>query len=104
MAQVIGKDVAKGQVYNIQDPQSVSFTGLARLCAKAMGTDPESIPITLYDKNKYDFGEKKAFPMREQHFFCSIDKAVKDLQWTPKYDLLSGLKDSYKNDFVHKKV
>ena len=104
MAQVIGKDAAKGQVYNIQDPQSVSFTGLARLCAKAMGTDPESLTITLYDKNKYDFGEKKAFPMREQHFFCSIDKAIKDLEWTPKYDLLSGLKDSYENDFVHKKV
>ena len=104
MAQVIGKDVAKGQVYNIQDPQSVSFTGLAKLCAKSMGKDPDALAITLYDKNKYDFGEKKAFPMREQHFFCSIDKAIKDLQWTPKYDLLSGLKDSYENDFVHKKV
>ena len=27
MTQVIGKDVTKGQIYNIQDTQSVTFTG-----------------------------------------------------------------------------
>lgn len=104
MAQVIGRDKAKGQVYNIQDDQSVSFTGLAQLCGQAMGLSAEAIKVQLYDKKQYDFGEKKAFPMREQHFFCSIDKATRDLDWKPAYSLLDGLKDSYENDFKHKKV
>lgn len=46
----------------------------------------------------------KAFPMREQHFFCSVSKAMRDLDWSPKYPLLKGLQDSYENDFKVKKV
>ena len=37
--------------------------------------------------------------MRDQHFFTSIDKAVADLDWAPKYGLVDGLKDSYDKDF-----
>lgn len=69
MAQVIGRDHTKGQIYNIQDIQSVTFEGLAKLCGQAAGV--ANTKIQLYDKSKFDFGEKKAFPMREQHFFCS---------------------------------
>jgi len=29
---------------------------------------------------------------------------MKDLDWTPKYNMLDGLKDSYLNDFKIKKV
>ena len=39
MANVIGKEVAKGEIYNIQDIQSTTFTGLAKLCGIAMGAD-----------------------------------------------------------------
>lgn len=102
MAQVIGRDHCKGQVYNVQDQQAVSFESLGFLCAEAMGKDPkdpESLNIKYYDKSAFDFGDKKAFPMREQHFFCSIDQAMKDLDWAPKYNMLDGLKDSYHNDF-----
>ena len=69
MAQIIGRDHCKGQIYNIQDKQSVSFEGLAKLCGEAMGK--EKIDIKYYDKKMFDFGDKKSFPMREQHFFCS---------------------------------
>ena len=60
--------------------------------------------MQLYNKKNFDFGEKKAFPMREQHFFCSVDKAIKDLNWSPRFSLLEGLKDSYNNDFLKKKI
>jgi nucleoside-diphosphate-sugar epimerase len=69
-----------------------------------MGKDAEEVRIKTYNKKNFDFGEKKAFPMREQHFFCSIDKAVRDLDWKPAFNLLEGLQDSYENDFKHKKV
>ncbi|HAA32820.1 MAG TPA: 3-beta hydroxysteroid dehydrogenase, partial [Cyanobacteria bacterium UBA8553] len=47
-----------------------------------------------------DFGKRKAFPMRVQHFFASINKAIAELNWKPEYDLISGLKDSFQNDFL----
>lgn len=106
MANVIGKDVAKGKIYNVQDAQSVTFEGLAKLTAQAMGKDyrgPSPISdfsVKLYDPKAFTFPEgKKAFPMRPGHFFCGIDNACRDLEWTPKYDLLSGLKDSYEYDY-----
>jgi len=104
MAQVIGRDHCKGQIYNVQDTQSVTFEGLAKLCGEAMGMSSSAVDIKLYDKSMFDFGEKKAFPMREQHFFCSVEKAMRDLDWAPKYSMLQGLKDSYENDFKHKKA
>jgi len=104
MAQIIGRDVCHGQVYNIQDVQSVSFEALAKLCAEAMGQSASSAQIKLYDKSNFDFGEKKAFPMREQHFFCSVEKAMRDLDWKPQYSMAQGLKDSYENDFKIKKA
>jgi nucleoside-diphosphate-sugar epimerase len=100
MAQVIGREHAKGQVYNIQDQQSVTFESLCALCCQAMGKDPKKdMKIKIYPNSMFDFGSKKAFPMEAQHLFCSVDKAMTDLDWTPKYTMLAGLTDSYENDF-----
>ncbi len=38
--------------------------------------------------------------MRMQHFFASVNKAMTQLDWHPDYDLVSGLKDSFKNDYL----
>jgi UDP-glucose 4-epimerase len=35
------------------------------------------VKIVHYDPKKFDFGKKKAFPMRPQHFFTGVDKAMK---------------------------
>jgi hypothetical protein len=37
--------------------------------------------------------------MRDQHFFTSVEKAMRDLDWKPEFDMLNGLKDSYAKDF-----
>ena len=65
--------VTRIQIYNIQDTQSVTFESLTKLCAQAMGADFDAskLDIKFYDPKMFDFGEKKAFPMRGQHFFCS---------------------------------
>lgn len=92
---------AYSQVYNIQDRTAVTFDGVARLCAKAMGkSDPE---IVHYNPKEYDFGKKKAFPFRPQHFFCSPNKALRELDWRIEYDYSAGLQDAYENDFLLKK-
>ena len=33
-----------------------------------------------------------------------VDKAMNDLDWSPKYSMLEGLKESYELDFKLKKV
>lgn len=101
MASCALNPAAYAQVYNVQDRNAVTFDGVARLCAEAMGKpEPE---IIHYDPKDMDFG-KKAFPFRPQHFFTSPNKALRELDWTIEYDLKAGLKDAYENDFLDKKA
>ncbi|MEM7795433.1 MAG: NAD-dependent epimerase/dehydratase family protein [Cyanobacteria bacterium P01_C01_bin.118] len=98
MVAVLGNQAAIGQIYNIAGNRYVTFDGIAQACAEAMG---KSAPdIRHYDPSQFDFGKRKAFPMRMQHFFASIDKARHDLDWSPRYSLVSGLRDSYQNDYL----
>ncbi|BBM98204.1 hypothetical protein MPTK1_1g11680 [Marchantia polymorpha subsp. ruderalis] len=94
---VLGNEKAIGQVYNISGSRYVTFDGIARACAKAGGfPEPELIH---YNPKDFDFGKKKAFPLRDQHFFTSIEKAQVELGWTPEFGLVEGLTDSYNLDF-----
>ncbi|CAB1098551.1 unnamed protein product [Ectocarpus sp. CCAP 1310/34] len=104
MANVLGKESAKGQVYNVQDNRAITFDGMVRACAEAMGKDPAAVKIKHFEPANFDFGKKKAFPMRPGHFFASCEKAMTDLDWAPEYNTVDGLRDSYENDFVHKKA
>ena len=75
---------------NQQDTQAISFDGMVRACAVAAGKNPDGcllryelkshstldVKIVHYDPKNYDFGKKKAFPMRPQHFFTSVEKAM----------------------------
>ncbi len=103
MAAVLGNEKAVGQIYNISDDRYVTFTGLARACALAVGKIPEDLKIVYYDPKKFDFGKKKAFPFRGQHFFASVEKAKTELDWQIEYDLVSGLKDSLTKDYLPSK-
>jgi len=94
---VLKNDKAYGQVYNISGSKYVTFDGIAKACAKAGGfPEPQ---IVHYNPKDFDFGKKKAFPLRDQHFFTSTEKAEKDLNFTPKLGLVEGLTDSYNLDF-----
>ena len=100
MTQVLGNPTTVGQIYNISGDRTVTFDGLARACATAAGKSPETLAIVHYDPKQFDFGKRKAFPLRPQHFFASIQKAQTDLHWQPQYDLVSGLKDSFQHDYL----
>lgn len=94
---VLGNEKASKQVYNISGAKYVTFSGLAKACAKAAGfPEPD---IVHYNPKEFDFGKKKSFPLRDQHFFTSIEKAQTDLGWKPEFDLVKGLTDSYNLDF-----
>lgn len=100
MAKVLGNETAIGKIYNISGDRYVTFNGLAEACATAVGKSPEEIKLVHYDPAKFDFGKRKAFPMRQQHFFADIHLAQTELNWQSEYDLVSGLKDSYQNDYL----
>jgi len=100
MAQVLGKEQAKGQIYNVSGDRYVTFDGLARTCATAVGKSAADLKIVHYEPKQFDFGKRKAFPMRVQHFFADVHQAKSQLNWQPEYDLLTGLQDSYKNDYL----
>lgn len=100
MAAVLGNDKAIGQIYNVSGDRYVTFNGLARACAEAAGKSPDSLKLVPYDPKQFDFGKRKAFPMRVQHFFTDVHKAMDDLNWQPEFDLVSGLKDSFQNDYL----
>jgi nucleoside-diphosphate-sugar epimerase len=100
MAAVLGNSKAIGQVYNISGEKYVTFDGLARACAQAAGKSPEDLKLVHYNPKDFDFGKRKAFPMRVQHFFADVHKAINDLNWQPEFDLVSGLKDSWENDYL----
>lgn len=100
MAAVLGNANAIGQIYNISGDRAVTFDGLARACAMAAGKSPDDLRLVHYDPKQFDFGKRKAFPMRVQHFFTRIEKARAELGWQPQFDLVSGLKDAFQNDFL----
>lgn len=100
MAQVVGNPKAVSQIYNVSGEQIVTFDGLARACALAVGKSPDSLSLVHYDPKAFDFGKRKAFPLRPQHFFTSIQKARHDLHWQPQYELIPGLQDSFHNDYL----
>ncbi|MCL1469773.1 NAD-dependent epimerase/dehydratase family protein [Argonema antarcticum] len=99
MAAVLGNEKAIGQVYNISGDRYVTFDGLARACAIAVGRSAD-IEIVHYDPKKFDFGKRKGFPLRVQHFFASVNKAKTELGWHPEYNLVDGLIDSLVNDYL----
>ncbi|MEB3181488.1 MAG: NAD-dependent epimerase/dehydratase family protein [Nostocaceae cyanobacterium] len=100
MSKILGNSQAIGQIYNVSGERYVTFDGLARACAVAAGKSADALQIVHYDPKKFDFGKRKAFPMRVQHFFASVDKAKTELGWQPEYDLISGLQDSFHNDYL----
>jgi nucleoside-diphosphate-sugar epimerase len=97
MVQVLGNSRAIGQIYNISGDRYVSFDGLALACSEAAGQGEP--PVVHYDPAQFDFGKRKAFPLRAQHFFASTQKAQQDLNWQPRYDLVAGLRDSFERDY-----
>ena len=96
MASILISPKAIGEIYNISGDRYVTFDGLAQSCALAAGTD---LNIAHYNPKEFDFGKKKAFPLRVQHFFTDINKAQNDLNWHPQFDLISGLADSFERDY-----
>jgi len=92
-------DKAINQIYNCSGSKAITFKGLIETAILATGNRVTDFDLRPFDPSKLDPKARKLFPLRLTNFFTDISKIKKDLNWSPKYDLLNGLIDSYENDY-----
>jgi nucleoside-diphosphate-sugar epimerase len=95
MASLCGWDPAIGQIYNVAGSELTSVEGCIRLMAKAVGVDPNIVPVPLAVARRQ--------PRPLLHWgeaitggaIFSNDKALSELDWRPAFGLERGYKTSY---------
>ena len=104
LAEAISKSLetekAINQIYNCSGSKAVTFKGLIETAILATGNKVSDFNLRSFDPSKLDPKARKLFPLRLTNFFTDNSKIKKDLSWEPKFDLLNGLVDSYKNDYL----
>ena len=94
---------SKNNIYNCSGDKGVTIKGLIYMCAEVCGLNKNDISLKKFDFEKLDPKSRKGFPIRLNHYQIDISKIKKDLNWEPRFDLFSGLKDSFNNDYYLKK-
>lgn len=95
MASLVGNPAVAGEVYNVSGAEYTSILGSIRLMADAVGVEPDIVHVPL------DLARSLRPPL--VHWgealvggaVFAIDKALRDLDWTPSFGLVSGYADSY---------
>ena len=88
LVQVPGNAAAKGQHFNSVSARYITFDGIVRIVAKALGKEAK---IVHYDPAKLGLGKGEGFPFRTGHFFASPSKAKLELGWQPKHTLADDI-------------
>ncbi len=94
---------SKNNIYNCSGNKGVTIKGLIYMCAEVCGLNKNEISFNKFDFQKLDSKSRKGFPIRLNHYQTDISKIKNHLNWEPKFDLLSGLRDSFINDYQLKK-
>lgn len=95
MVALIGNERVKGQAYNVSGAEVTSIVGLVYLVARAMGTSARVIEVPM------DIARKQRPPLI--HWgealmgtaILSIDKALRDIDWKPRFGIEDGYRDAY---------
>ncbi len=103
MIKCLDFEKSKNNIYNCSGEKGVTIKGLIYMCAEVCGLNKNDISLNKFDFEKLDPKSRKEFPIRLNHYQTDISKIKNDLNWKPKFDLLSGLKDSFNNDYQFKK-
>ena len=95
LAAVLGKEAAKGQIYNIAGKQFSSIENYMRLMAKVVGVEPDI--VRMPDDMPAEFRSPIVHWLEATRggMVFSIDKARADLSWEPQFTIEQGLADSY---------
>ena len=102
MIKCLSKIKTKNNIYNCSGEKGITIKGLTMICADVCNIDRNNIKLVPFDYTKLDTKSRKSFPIRLKHYQTSISKIKEDLDWEPKYNLIDGLRNSFKNDFKFK--
>lgn len=95
MAALLGNEAVKGQAYNVSGAEQTSIVGVVHLVARAMGREVEIVNVP------FDIARRLHPPLL--HWgegvagtaLLSIEKALRDIDWTPEFGIEDGYRDSY---------
>jgi nucleoside-diphosphate-sugar epimerase len=95
MASLIGNEAVKGEAYNVSSAEVTTIVGVVHLVAKAMGMTAKVVEVPM------DIARHQRPPLL--HWgeglngaaILSIDKALRDTDWTPQFGIEEGYRDSY---------
>lgn len=95
MAALLGNDSVKGQAYNVSGAEVTSIVGVVHIIAQAMGMKARVVEVPLAVARRQHpplmhWGEGVAGTA-----ILSIDKALKDIAWMPRFGIEAGYRDSY---------
>jgi nucleoside-diphosphate-sugar epimerase len=88
MAKVPGNSAAVGQHYNVVSERYITFDGIVRAIASALGKEAK---IVHYDPAKAGLKKGEGFPFRTGHFFASAEKAKRELGWSAQHSFLGDV-------------
>jgi nucleoside-diphosphate-sugar epimerase len=95
MASLIGNETVKGEAYNVSGAEATTIVGVVHLVAKAMGMAAKVVEVPM------EVARRQRPPLL--HWgeglngaaILSIDKALRDIDWTPQFGIEDGYRDSY---------
>ncbi len=95
MASLIGNERVKGEAYNVSGSEITSIVGVVHLVARAMGVTARVVEVPMEVARRQrppllHWGEGLAGTA-----VLSIDKALRDIDWTPRFGIEVGYRDSY---------
>jgi nucleoside-diphosphate-sugar epimerase len=95
MTSLIGNERVKGEAYNVSGAEVTTIVGVVHLVARAMGMTAKVVEVPM------DVARRQRPPLL--HWgeglagaaILSIDKALRDIDWTPEFGIEDGYRDSY---------
>ena len=95
MASLCGNERVKGQAYNVAGAEVTSIVGVVHLVAKAMGVQPRIVEVPMDIARHHrpplvHWGEATTGTA-----LLSIDKALRDIDWVPRFGIEDGYRDSW---------
>jgi nucleoside-diphosphate-sugar epimerase len=95
MASIAGNQRAAGQIYNVAGGEVTSILGAVQMMGRAVGVTPHVVHVPL------DIARAQPTPLVHWGealvggMIFSIAKALGDLDWSPRYGLEDGYRQSY---------
>lgn len=98
----VGRRHAIGQIYTVCGPEAITINGYVETIGEVMGISPEAVRVEsgTYEAmlGHLDLANEQAiFPFEwKESGIYSIEKAGRELEWSPSYSMRDGLEMTYR--------